>query len=336
MRMYYYIFYIFLFISGVTMIHSGKSSKKNIDSNSDKTKNLNTNKKQTSGKKNKENIKEDGSAIIKKLLSIDKKDNNNRNREENKKMNNFNRNATRVYDINTLIDNDTSYVNTQDKYDSRSSLNIRKCDIIDGYILELTKHISLNNNYIFDNDDEYLINMIFKGISNNKLKAYSDLSLEKEIDMNEIRDRMKKPVIFDGRRRKRNINNGNFKNSDINNIEIIGNVFWSNLSSDMIIDYLVVRLYIPTSRSKLDNDIVVCYLNYNDLVNYFNNISTKYKFRDGMYKIGDAILNDKFNVIYDKIEYNDYKKVFNKNNSDENKMSVKKILTEIKCNFFSR
>ena len=44
MRMYYYIFYIFLFISGVTMIHSNKSSKKNIDSNSDKTKNLNTNK----------------------------------------------------------------------------------------------------------------------------------------------------------------------------------------------------------------------------------------------------------------------------------------------------
>ena len=41
MRMYYYIFYIFLFISGVTMIHSNKSSKKNIDSNFINEKNIN-------------------------------------------------------------------------------------------------------------------------------------------------------------------------------------------------------------------------------------------------------------------------------------------------------
>ena len=52
---------------------------------------------------------------------------------------------------------------------------------------------------------------------------------------------MIKPVILDTRRRNKVVQRY-FKNQDVDNIEIIGKILWAETSSNMILDYLVVKL----------------------------------------------------------------------------------------------
>ena len=322
-----YIFrFFFLFVSLEFVIYSGKHSNKKVEQ---PVKNKNKIK-----KGGVEPIKEDATSIIKKLLGLSNdKDGKQEMVITHRKIN---KNSSRVLDINEIKNRDKLYVENQNKYDSRSALNIRERDIVDGYILEINKNITLSANSLF-NDNNYFIASIFDGIKRGILNAYADVLLEKRIEIDEIKKRMKKPVILDTRRRKRRVNSEGFFNySDIDNVEIIGNVFFTGLSSNVIVDFVAVRLYIPASISKLDNDIAVCYLNYNDLLDYFrkNRSEEKFKFPEGVTCIADAIENDKFNVIYDKIEGNNFERVFNKNNVEENRMSVEKTLTEIKCGFY--
>ena len=319
-------FFLFFFVYNFVCCGFSKEKDKDVD------------KKKIKNSKKELIVREDAASIIKRLLGLSNENSSNSEKGKDiirKDINKISKNATRIYDIDELKRVVGYSFDDQEDYDTRSSLHIKKRDIVDEAIFEINKQIILSENLFFGNGN-FIIEKIFEGIESGLLKAYSDIGCVKQINSEEIQNRMKKPVVFDGRKRRKKATE-NFSNLDVDSLEIIGNVFFTDISQSMIIDYVVVRLSIPISKSRLDGDIVVCYLKYCELLDYFKKFTDVYNFYGkGVYTISDALQNDKFNVMYDRIILNNNEVKFSRNSFDENKMSVDKVLAEVRCDFFNK
>ena len=302
-------------IIGVHDIKCGKHKKK--DSNKEKIQ---------TGKTIRKN-----EPIILKLLREIKQNKDNKE----KKIKPEDKNATRVFDVDELKKNDEIYNSLQEKYDDRSKLNIRKIDIVDNYKIYITKEINISENAGLFEKDGLLAEEILEAIKNNELSAFSDTNLKIKITYEALKQRLIKPVILTNKRRKKTIQRF-FKNTDMDNIEITGNIIWSKLLKDKKIDYLIVKISIPTSKSKLENDITVCYLNYDDFIDYITKRGIKAKTPSGIkINLSDAIINDKLNVMYTSIsDYNTEYPITN-NSFKENNFSAINLISELENKFYS-
>lgn len=309
------LFFIALIFIGIHDVKCGKNKKKNIPKNKTKNKRV--------IKKNELKISQ--------LLSEKKKITDRNNKE--KAIKSEDKNATRDFDIDELRKNDEIYNSLQTIYDDRSKLNIKDIDVVNK--IGIVKEINMSDNIGILDRKGLLVEKIFDGIKEDKLTAFSDSNLKIKITYETLKQRLIKPVILTNKRRKKNVQRY-FKNSDIDNIEITGNIIWSKLLRDKILDYLVVKFSIPTSKSNLDNDITVCYLNYSDFIDYIRGKEIIAKTQSGSkMNLADIIINDKLNVMYTSVS--DYASEYPITNSSfkENNFSAKELICELENKFYS-
>lgn len=301
--------FIFLIFVGVFYIKSGSSKSEN------KSKKIEKN-----GEK--------AEWIIMKLLK-------NENKNKNKKKEIVDKNTTRIFNADKLRENDDIYNSLQKKYDDRSKLNIRAIDIVDNYKIYITKEINISENVGIFEKEGLLAEEIFDGVKKNELTAFSDAALKTKITYDVIKQRLIKPVVINNMKRRKSVKRF-FRNTDIDNIEITGNIIWSRLLRNKVIDYLVVKINIPISKSKLENDITVCYLNYNDFINYISKKKIMVKTETGIKtSLADAITNDKLNVMYTSISDNYTEYLITNSNFKENNFCATKIINELENKFYS-
>lgn len=301
--------FIFLIFVGVFYIKSGSSKSEN------KSKKIEKN-----GEK--------AEWIIMKLLK-------NENKNKNKKKEIVDKNTTRIFNVDKLRENDNTYNSLQKKYDDRSKLNIRAIDIVDNYKIYITKEINISENVGIFEKEGLLAEEIFDGVKKNELTAFSDAALKTKITYDVIKQKLIKPVVINNMKRRKSVKRF-FRNTDIDNIEITGNIIWSRLLRNKVIDYLVVKINIPISKSKLENDITVCYLNYNDFINYISKKKIMVKTETGIKtSLADAITNDKLNVMYTSISDNYTEYLITNSNFKENNFCATKIINELENKFYS-
>ena len=311
---------IFLFIWGQKIV--GGSKKKKSDNKKVSNIKVDT-KKSNNNDKNKNNNIENKSFIEMIILERDK-----RKIAENK-------NTTRIFNVGKLKEKCSDNSQLKKKYDDRSKLDINAKDIVDDYKIFISKEINISSNKGMFEKEGLLTEKIFDAIKEEKLNAFSDVNLRTKINYKNLKERLVKPVLITGRRRKKSVRQF-FSNSDVDNIEIIGNIIWSRLLPNKILDYLVVKISVPTHKSKLESDITVCYINYDDFINYISNEKIMAKTSDGVVvHLADAIVNDKLNVMYTSILDNDNEYQISDADFKENNFCASKLINELENKFYS-
>ena len=238
----------------------------------------------------------------------------------------------RKYDILELRKNDKEYLKSKVKRDSRSLLDFSNSDLT-SQVTIIRKEIVLSENDGILEKDGIIAEKLFEDVKNKNIKVYSDSNLQVELSYDDLLKRMIKPVNLESRKRRNE--KRKFKYSDIDSILIEEHLFWVKNYPSHILDKMTVTLIIPQNRSGIIEDIVVCYIQYNDFIDFLNKnkIIINNKFMKTTFS--DAINNNKLLSMYKSISNGDNDYTFNTESYDKNKYECENIISNIKMDHFS-
>jgi len=320
------LFFISMFCASVDNSFAGRSkkndNKKNVKKNEISVRTLldsTFNENLAIPKKNKKgNITKDKTA---------KKD-----KEKGKKKGKIRNSKLRNFDIPSLRLLDKEYSKMQVKRDNRSLLNFTKKDLTSQVII-LRKEIILSENDNILEKDGIIAEKLFEDVKNKNMKVYSDSRLEAELNYEDLTKRMIKPVNMESKKRRNE--KRKFKYSDIDSILIEEHLFWVKLYPSQILDKMTVTLMIPQNKSGIIEDIIVCYIKYEDFIEFLNRNKIIINNKRMKTTFANAINNNKLLYMLKSISKEDIDYTFNTESYTVNFDECNKILSEIKENHFS-
>ena len=250
-----------------------------------------------------------------------------------------NKNKTKItnplinnYDLDILRKNDKEWIKLQEKRDKRSKLDIKKSDLTSSVTI-IRKEIILSDNEDILEKDGIILEKLFENVKNNKIKIFSDSRLETEMNYEDLNKKLIKPINLESK--KRRTEQRKFKLSDIDSLIIEEHLFWVKLYPANILDRVTVTFVIPQTRTGTIEDIVVCYMNYNDFIKFLNDNKIIINNKRMKTTFANAIEKDKLNFMYKSIVSDDRDFSFDTESYDKNNYTCNRIIEEIKENHFS-